>query len=55
MAQQMNELVQNSYSKADDIVREAAGQKKITSATVATFGSVKTIADELLELSRIDK
>lgn len=55
MAQQMNELVKNSYSRADAIVQETATQKKITAATSDTFSSVKTIADELLELSKINK
>ena len=53
MAQQMEELVQNSYSKANSIVEETGNQIKITAAASKTFGSVKTIADELLELSRI--
>lgn len=55
MAQQMNELVKSSYSRADTIVQETATQKKITAATSDTFGSVRTIADELLELSKINK
>lgn len=55
MAQQMEELVQNSYSKANSIVEETGNQKKITAATSDTFGSVKTIADELLVLSKIEK
>lgn len=55
MAQQMEELVQNSYSKANSIVEETDNQKKITAATSETFSSVKTIADELLDLSKIDK
>lgn len=52
MAQQMGELVQNSYTRANSIVDETANQKKISTETSDTFGSVKTIADELLELSR---
>ncbi|MDE5859092.1 MAG: hypothetical protein K2H23_01675 [Oscillospiraceae bacterium] len=55
MAQQMEELVQNSYSKANSIVEETGNQKKITAATSETFDSVKTIADELLDLSKIEK
>lgn len=55
MAQQMEELVQSSYSRANSIVEETDNQKKITAATSETFGSVKVIADELLDLSRIDK
>ncbi|MDE6592369.1 MAG: hypothetical protein K2K57_04815 [Oscillospiraceae bacterium] len=53
MAQQMEELVQNSYSKANSIVEETDNQKKITSATSKTFDRVKTMADELLALSKI--
>lgn len=53
MAQQMEELVQNSYSRANSIVEETDNQKKITAATSKTFGSVRNIADELLDLSRI--
>lgn len=55
MAQQMEELVQNSYTRANSIVEETNNQKKTTAATSKTFGSVKNIADELLELSRSDK
>ena len=53
MAQQMEGLVQNSYSKANSIVEETDNQKKITAETSKTFGSVKNMADELLELSKI--
>ena len=53
MAQQMAELVQNSYSRANSIVEETDNQKNITAATSKTFGSVRDIADELLELSKI--
>lgn len=53
MAQQMKELVQSSYTRANSIVEETNNQKKITAETSKTFGSVKNIADELLELSRI--
>lgn len=55
MAIQMGQLVQNSYTRANSIVEETNNQKKISSATADTFGSVKTIADELIELSRTDK
>ncbi|MDE6764649.1 MAG: hypothetical protein K2J73_13360 [Oscillospiraceae bacterium] len=53
MAQQMEEFVQNSYSKANSIVEKTDNQKKITAATSGTFGSVRKIADKLLELSKI--
>lgn len=53
MAQQMNELVQTSYSEANAIVEETNGQKKITAATAQTFGSVKNMADELYSLSKM--
>lgn len=55
MARQMEELVQNSYSRANSIVEETGNQKKITAETSETFGTVKDIAHELLELSRSDK
>ncbi|MCM1023952.1 MAG: methyl-accepting chemotaxis protein [Prevotella sp.] len=55
MAQQMEELVQSSYTRANSIVEETNNQKKISSETSKTFGTVKTIADELLELSKIEK
>lgn len=55
MAMQMKEIAENSYSMATSIVGETDNQKRITSDTVKTFISVKNIADELLELSRIDK
>ncbi len=55
MAQQMEEIVQSSYIRANSIVEETNNQKKISSATADTFGSVKTIADELLELSTTEK
>lgn len=55
MAQQMENLVQSSYTKANTIVGETNNQKKISTATADTFGSVKTIAYELLELSKIEK
>lgn len=53
MAKQMEELVQISYSEANAIVEETSGQKKITSATAKTFGSVKNMADELYGLSKM--
>lgn len=53
MAQQMEELVQTSYSEANAIVEETSGQKKITAATAETFGSVKNMADELYSLSKM--
>lgn len=53
MAQQMEDLVQVSYSEANAIVEETSGQKKITAATAKAFGSVKTMADELYNLSKI--
>lgn len=53
MAQQMEELVQNSYTRANSIVEETDNQKKLTTETSRTFGNVKNIADELLELSKI--
>ncbi len=53
MAQQMEELVQTSYSEANAIVEETNGQKKITAATAQTFGSVKNMADELYSLSKM--
>lgn len=52
MAVQMKEITESSYTKADSIVGETDNQKRIISATSETFTSVKTIADELVELSR---
>lgn len=54
MSQQMGDLVQKSYTRANNIVGETNCQKKITEATSKTFDSVKNIADELLELSKMD-
>lgn len=51
MVQQMEKLVQISYSEANAIVEETSGQKKITAATAKTFDSVKNMADELYGLS----
>lgn len=53
MAQQMEQLVQISYSEANAIVEETGGQKKIADATSKTFGNVKTMADELYGLSKM--
>lgn len=53
MAQQMEELVQTSYSEANAIVEETNGQKKINTATTQTFVSVKNMADELYNLSKM--
>ncbi len=54
MAVQMGELVQNSYTRANSIVEETNSQMKISTAAADTFESVKTIANELIELSRSD-
>lgn len=53
MAQQMEQLVQVSYSEANSIVEETSEQKKISAATEKTFDSVKNMADELYALSKI--
>lgn len=53
MAVQMEELVQNSQSRANDIVEEANNQGRITSMTGETFVRVEHIAKDLLELSRL--
>ncbi len=55
MARQMEELVSNSLSRAETIVEEANSQAKITGMTGETFSAVKHIANDLLELSKIDK
>lgn len=55
MAAQMKDITQSSYSKANSIVGETDNQKRITSAASETFMSVKTLADELLELSSSNK
>lgn len=52
MAEQMEELVQNSLSRADSIVEEANGQEKITDMTGEVFQRVENIAKNLLELSK---
>lgn len=54
MALQMREIAESSYSKANSIVEETDNQKRITSETTDTFTNVRTIADELFQLSRID-
>lgn len=55
MAVQMKEITESSYAKANSIVGETDNQKRNISATSETFASVKTIADELLGLSRNEK
>lgn len=55
MAGEMEELVQNSLNCADSIVDETDNQEKITDMTGETFSSVKQIAEELYELSKIDQ
>lgn len=52
MAEQMEELVQNSLSRADSIVEEANGQEKIAGMTGEVFKRVENIAKDLLELSK---
>lgn len=53
MAAQMREIAESSYSKANSIVEETDNQKRITSETTNTFTNVRTIADELFQISRI--
>ena len=53
MAAQMEELVQNSQIRANEIVEEANNQGRITGVTGETFTRVEHIAKDLLELSRI--
>ena len=53
MAAQMEELVQNSQTRANEIVEEANNQGRITSITGETFARVENIAKDLLELSRL--
>lgn len=55
MTQEMADLVQNSLNCADTIVEEADNQGKITDMTGEAFSNVEQIAEELFELSRIDK
>ena len=52
MATQMEELVQNSQMRANEIVEEANNQGRITGVTGETFARVENIAKDLLELSR---
>lgn len=54
MAKEMADLVQNSLNCADSIVEEADNQEKITDMTGEACSNVEQIAQELLELSRID-
>lgn len=51
MSVQVKEITESSYTKANSIVDETNNQKRIISTTSETFISVKTIADELFELS----
>lgn len=55
MTQEMADLVQNSLNCADTIVEEADNQGKITDMTGEAFSNVEKIAEELFELSRLDK
>lgn len=55
MAEEMSDLVENSLNRADSIVDEADNQEKITDMTAETFSCVKQVAEELYELSRLDK
>ncbi len=55
MAQVMSDLVQNSLNCAGSIVEDADNQGKLTDMTGETFSSVEQIADELYELSQLDK
>ncbi len=55
MAEEMENLVQNSLNCADSIVGEVDNQEKITNMTGETFSSVEQIAKELYGLSQLDK
>ncbi len=55
MAEEMENLVQNSLNCADSIVGEVDNQEKITNMTGETFSSVEHIAKELYGLSQLDK
>lgn len=55
MAVQMENLVQNFQTRANEIVEEANNQGKITDMTGETFARVENIAKDLLELSHIAK
>ncbi|MCH5273993.1 MAG: hypothetical protein J1E35_09995 [Lachnospiraceae bacterium] len=51
MATQMGELVQNSQTRANEIVDKANNQGRITGMTGEAFARVENIAQDLLELS----
>lgn len=53
MAAQMEELVQNSQTRANEIVEKANNQGRITGKTGETFTRVEHIAKDLLELSHL--
>lgn len=53
MAAQMEELVQNFQTRANEIVEEANNQGRITGMTGDTFDRVEQIAKDLLELSQL--
>lgn len=55
MTREMADLVQNSLNCAGSIVEESDNQEKITDMTGKTFSKVERIAEELFELSRLDK
>ena len=55
MAAQMEELVQNSQARANEIVEEAHNQGRITNMTGETFARVESIAKDLLDLSHIEQ
>ena len=55
MAAQMEELVQNSQTRANAIVEEAHNQGRITSMTGETFTRVEHIAKDLLQLSHFEQ
>ena len=52
MAMQMEELVQHSQTRANEIVEEANNQSRITNMTGETFARVEQIAKDLLDISR---
>lgn len=53
MAVQMEELVQNFQTRANEIVEKANNQGKITGMTRETFARVEHVAKDLLELSQL--
>ncbi len=55
MSDQMEELVRNSQVRASSIVEKANNQSRITGMTEQTFSNVEQIAQELLELSKMEK